>query len=150
MNCDSHCPISSCWPHCAFDALLLGALTWHGCQWTTVMVLCLPWLEAPSLQGRPLEQINIWIIMDRRRCRRTTVTEAPLPVRRSREARLWRASMLVYICMYICNCGFNQQIFAVSAATILHAMVCTLLHANLIPSPLPATIFLTQKVVWYF
>ena len=39
-------------------SLLLGALTWHGCQWTTVMFPCLPWLEATSLQGRPLEQIN--------------------------------------------------------------------------------------------
>ena len=36
----------------------LGALTWHGRQWTTVMFPCLPWLEVPSLQGRPLEQIN--------------------------------------------------------------------------------------------
>ena len=47
MNCDDHCLISRGYPHCSFDALLLGALTWHVRRWNTVMVPCLPWLEAP-------------------------------------------------------------------------------------------------------
>ena len=92
MNCDGHCPISSCWLHCSFKALLLGALTQHGRQWTTVMAPCLPWLEAPSFTGyRPLEQMNSWIM----HCCRTTIVKALLPTRRSREAEWKQASMLV-------------------------------------------------------
>ena len=52
-------------------------------------------LEHHNLQVRPLEQINSWIMNLRKRCHRTTVAEAPLPERRSKEACQRRASMLV-------------------------------------------------------
>ena len=47
-------------------------------------------------------------------CRQTTVADAPVPTHRSREARLWRASMLVLSRgeNYICKCErtFNGQV----------------------------------------
>ena len=83
---------------------MLGALTWHGHQWTTVMPSCLPWLEAPSLQGWPLDQINSLtfakaLSLNHRHC--SAITWALLPTRRSRDACRRRASMLVtYIILY--------------------------------------------------
>ena len=67
-------------------------------QWTTVMFPCLPWLGAPSLQGRPLEHINSWTFVEAlslNHRHRSAVTRVPLPMHRSSEARQRRASMLV-------------------------------------------------------
>ena len=90
------------WWSLSYIKLLASSFIWSTvagstptCRWTTVLAPCLLWLEAPSSQGRPLEQILSWIMHLRKHCHRTTIAEAPLPARWSRAAGFYATNIVI-------------------------------------------------------